>query len=404
MRTEFSILEGKPMRPRNNAKMANIANVANVAKVAIAAALALFAVIAAVAVGAVGSSGAFAAAAPPPAAANVTLLNVSYDPTRELYKDYNAAFARYWKAKTGQVVTIQQSHGGSGKQGRSVIDGLEADVVTLALGYDIDAIAASGLLPANWQSRLPNNSSPYTSTVVFLVRKGNPKKIKDWDDLVQPGVQIVTPNPKTSGGARWCYLAAWGYAVKKYGLVGGVGGVGVGRVGGQKAAAAPEASAEAKARDFVTRLYRQVPVLDTGSRGSTVTFVERGIGDVLLAWENEAMLAANQLGKGKFEIVTPAASVLAEPPVAVVDKVAAKHGTTAVATAYLEYLYSPEGQEIAARNFYRPRNTVVGARHAAQFPHVATFTVDDLFGGWAKAQKTHFADGGIFDQIYQVGR
>jgi sulfate/thiosulfate transport system substrate-binding protein len=327
-----------------------------------------------------------AATAPPHAPSEVTLLNVSYDPTRELYKDYNGAFARYWKAKTGQAVTVQQSHGGSGKQGRSVIDGLEGDVVTLALGYDIDAIAASGLLPANWQSRLPNNSSPYTSTVVFLVRKGNPKRIKEWDDLVQPGVQIVTPNPKTSGGARWCYLAAWGYAQKKFG-------------GGGR-----QAEGEAKARDFVTRLYRQVPVLDTGSRGSTVTFVERGIGDVLLAWENEAMLAANQLGKGKFEIVTPAVSVLAEPPVAVVDKVAAKHGTTAVATAYLEYLYSPEGQEVAARNFYRPRNAVVAARHAAQFPHLATFTVDEIFGGWAKAQKTHFADGGIFDQIYQVGR
>jgi sulfate/thiosulfate-binding protein len=338
-----------------------------------------------------------ARAGAPAAAAEVTLLNVSYDPTRELYKDYNAVFARYWKAKTGQAVTVQQSHGGSGKQGRSVIDGLEADVVTLALGYDIDAIAASGLLPANWQSRLPNNSSPYTSTVVFLVRKGNPKKIKDWDDLVRPGVQIVTPNPKTSGGARWCYLAAWGYAQKKYGGGGG-------REAVAPAAAAAAAAAEAKARDFVTRLYRQVPVLDTGSRGSTVTFVERGIGDVLLAWENEAMLAADQLGKGKFEIVTPGVSVLAEPPVAVVDKVAAKHGTTAVAAAYLEYLYSPDGQEVAARNFYRPRNTVVGARHAAQFPAVATFTVDEMFGGWAKAQKTHFADGGIFDQIYQVGR
>jgi sulfate/thiosulfate-binding protein len=341
-----------------------------------AAALAVAIALAAV----TGAAAAPAAPATPATPAEVKLLNVSYDPTRELYKDYNAVFARYWKGKTGQLVTVQQSHGGSGKQGRSVVDGLEADVVTLALGYDIDAIAAAGLLPANWQSRLPNNSAPYTSTVVFLVRKGNPKKIQDWDDLVRPGVQIVTPNPKTSGGARWCYLAAWGYAQKKF--------------GGQ----------EAKSRDFVTRLYRQVPVLDTGSRGSTVTFVERGIGDVLLAWENEAMLAANELGKGKFEIVTPAVSVLAEPPVAVVDKVAAKHGTTAVATAYLEYLYSPEGQEVAARNFYRARNTVVAARHAAQFPHVETFTVDEMFGGWTKAQKTHFADGGIFDQIYQVGR
>jgi sulfate transport system substrate-binding protein len=326
------------------------------------------------------SSGLAAPAAPAASAAReVKLLNVSYDPTRELYQDFNAAFARAWKARTGQAVTVDQSHGGSGKQGRSVIDGLEADVVTLALAYDIDAIAAAGLLPANWQARLPNNSSPYTSTIVFLVRKGNPKKVHDWDDLLRPGAQIITPNPKTSGGARWIYLAAWGYAMKKYGQ-------------------------EARARDFVTRLYRQVPVLDTGSRGSTITFVERGIGDVLLAWENEALLAVNQLGKGKFEIVTPGVSVLAEPPVAVVDKVAAKHGTTAVARAYLEYLYSPEGQEIAARNYYRPRQPAVAARHAVQFPHLQMFTVDQMFGGWTKAQKTHFADGGIFDQIYQGGR
>ena len=325
-----------------------------------------------------------AAAAPPAPAAGaappeIKILNVSYDPTRELYQDYNAAFARYWKAKTRQTVTVDQSHGGSGKQGRSVIDGLEADVVTLALAYDIDAIAAAGLLPANWQSRLPNNSTPYTSTIVFLVRKGNPKNIHDWEDLVRPGVQIVTPNPKTSGGARWNYLAAWGFALKKY-------------------------HQEAKARDFVTRLYRQVPVLDTGARGATVTFVERGIGDVLIAWENEALLAANQLGKGKFQIVTPGVSVLAEPPVAMVDKVTAKRHTTEVAKAYLEYLYTPEGQEIAARNYYRPRSAAVMAKHVAQFPHVDLFTVDELFGGWTKAQKTHFADGGIFDQIYQVGK
>jgi len=309
----------------------------------------------------------------------IKLLNVSYDPTRELYQEFNAAFARAWKAKTGQVVTVQQSHGGSGKQARAVVDGLEADVVTLALAYDVDHIAAAGLLPANWQRRLPANCSPYTSTVVFLVRKGNPKRIHDWPDLVKPGVQIVTPNPKTSGGARWNYLAAWGFALKNYGQ-------------------------ETRARDFVTRLYRQVPVLDTGARGATVSFVERGIGDVLIAWESEAMLAVNQLGKGKLEIVTPGASVLAEPPVAVVDKVAAKHGTMAAAKAYLEYLYSPEGQEIAARNYYRPRNPVLAARHAAQFPHLQLFTVDQVFGGWTKAQKTHFADGGVFDQIYQVAR
>ena len=334
--------------------------------------------LAAVAVGAAAAEGA-PAAQPAAAPKKIELLNVSYDPTRELYHDFNAAFARSWKAKTGQEVTVQQSHGGSGKQARAVIDGLEADVVTLALAYDVDAIAAAGLLPANWQSRLPANSSPYTSTVVFLVRKGNPKRIHDWPDLVKPGVQVVTPNPKTSGGARWNYLAAWGFALRSYGQ-------------------------EARARDFVTRLYRQVPVLDTGARGATVTFAERGIGDVLLAWESEAMLAANLLGKGKLEIVTPGVSVLAEPPVAVVDKVAAKHGTAAAARAYLEYLYSPEGQEIAARNYYRPRNQAVAARHAAQFPHLQLFTVDRVFGGWTKAQKTHFADGGIFDQIYRVAR
>jgi len=318
----------------------------------------------------------FALAAPAAAAPkDATLLNVSYDPTRELYQDFNAAFARYWKAKTGQRVTVQQSHGGSGKQARSVADGLEADVVTLALAHDVDSLAAAGLLPANWQTLLPANSTPYTSTIVFLVRKGNPKKIHDWPDLVRPGVQVVTPNPKTSGGARWNYLAAWGYALKASG------------------------GSEARARDFVARLYKNVPVLDTGARGSTVTFVERGLGDVLIAWENEAIYALDKLGKGKLEIVAPSVSVLAEPPVAVVAKVARKHGTEALARAYLEYLYSPEGQEIAARNHYRPRLAAVAARHAAALPRVQLFDIK-LFGGWAKAQKTHFADGGVFDQIY----
>ena len=349
------------------------------AKVAKLTRTALLAIPLAVLAGAGGGAAAAAPSGPAAAPKEIKLLNVSYDPTRELYRDFNAAFARSWKARTGQEVTVQQSHGGSGKQARAVADGLEADVVTLALAYDVDAIAAAGLLPANWQSRLPANSSPYTSTVVFLVRKGNPKRIHDWPDLVKPGVQIVTPNPKTSGGARWNYLAAWGFALKSYGQ-------------------------EAKARDFVTRLYRQVPVLDTGARGATITFVERGIGDVLIAWESEALLAVNQLGKGKFEIVTPGVSVLAEPPVAVVDKVAAKHGTAAAARAYLEYLYSPEGQEIAARNYYRPRDPAAAARHAAAFPRLQLFTVDQVFGGWTKAQRTHFADGGIFDQIYQVAR
>jgi sulfate transport system substrate-binding protein len=317
-----------------------------------------------------------APAAPAAAASSIELLNVSYDPTRELYADVNTAFARQWKAKTGQTVTIQQSHSGSGKQARSVIDGLEADVVTLALAWDIDAIASSGLLPKNWQTRLPNNSAPYTSTIVFLVRKGNPKKIHTWEDLTRPGVAVVTPNPKTSGGARWNYLAAWGYALRKPG-----GGA-------------------AKAKDLVTRIYKNVPVLDTGARGATVTFVERGIGDVLIAWENEALLAARELGKGKFQIVAPPVSILAEPPVAVVDKVARKHKTAAVATAYLQFLYTPEGQEIAARNYYRPRNANVAAKYGAQFPKVQLFTIGEVFGGWAKAQKTHFADGGVFDQIY----
>ena len=311
----------------------------------------------------------------------VTLLNVSYDPTRELYQEFNPAFAAYWKSKTGQTVEIKQSHGGSGKQARAVIDGLEADVVTLALAYDIDAISdKGGLLPANWQSRLPHNSSPYTSTIVLLVRKGNPKGIKDWDDLVRPGISVITPNPKTSGGARWNYLAAWGYALRKYG-------------GDQE-----------KAKAFVASLYRNVPVLDAGARGATTTFVERGIGDVLIAWENEALLAIKELGPGKFELVAPSVSILAEPPVAVVDKVANKHGTRALAQAYVEYLYSQEGQEIAAKNFYRPRLESVAARYRSQFPKITLFTVDELFGGWKKAQATHFDDGGVFDQIYQPGR
>jgi sulfate/thiosulfate-binding protein len=310
----------------------------------------------------------------------VTLLNVSYDPTRELYEDFNRQFATYWKTKSGQEVTIKQSHGGSGKQARSVVDGLEADVVTLALAYDIDQIAEKGgLLPANWQSRLPNNSSPYTSTIVLLVRKGNPKHIKDWDDLVRPGVSVVSPNPKTSGGARWNYLAAWGYALNKFN------------------------GDEGQAKAFVTKLYKNVPVLDAGARGATTTFVERGIGDVLIAWENEALLAIKELGPGKFELVAPSLSILAEPPVAVVDKVANKHGTRAVAQAYLEYLYSETGQEIAARNFYRPRLASVLVKYQAQFPKVTLFTIDQVFGGWKKAQATHFADGGLFDQIYQPG-
>jgi len=305
----------------------------------------------------------------------------SYDPTRELYQDINGAFAKSWKAKTGQDVTVQQSHGGSGKQARSVIDGLGADVVTLALAYDVDAVAKSGLIAQNWQTRLPNNSTPYTSTIVFLVRKGNPKKIRDWDDLTRPGVSVITPNPKTSGGARWNYLAAWGYALRKFN------------------------NDPAKAKDFVGRIFKNVPILDTGARGSTVTFVERGIGDVLIAWENEAIFAVKgEMGaKGDFQIVAPSISILAEPPVTVVDKVAAKHKTAQVATAYLQFLYTPEGQEIAARHYYRPRNEAVAARYAAQFPKVQLFTID-VFGGWTKAQQAHFADGGVFDQIYGAGR
>jgi sulfate transport system substrate-binding protein len=311
-------------------------------------------------------------------AKEIKLLNVSYDPTRELYTEYNAAFAKYWKEKSGDDVIISQSHGGSGKQAQSVIAGLEADVVTLALSYDIDAISQQAkLLPANWQTRLPNNSTPYTSTIVFLVRKGNPKGIKDWDDLVKPNVSIVVPNPKTSGGARWAYLAAYAYALETYG------------------------HDDAKAKDFIAKLYKNVPILDSGARGSTITFAQRGIGDVLLAWENEAHLALKEFGDDKFEIVTPPLSILAEPPVAVVDKNAKRHGTAEVATAYLNYLYSDEGQEIAAKNFYRPRNEVIATKYAANFTQLKLVTVDQEFGGWTKAQATHFADGGIFDQIYQ---
>jgi sulfate transport system substrate-binding protein len=311
-------------------------------------------------------------------AAEVAILNVSYDPTRELYQDFNAAFAKHWEGKTGDKVSVKQSHGGSGKQARTVIDGQQADVVTLALAYDIDEIAARAKsLPVDWQKRLPNNSAPYTSTIVFLVRKGNPKAIKDWDDVVKPGISVVTPNPKTSGGARWNYLAAWGFALKKFG------------------------NDEAKARDFITRLYKNVPVLDSGARGATTTFVERGIGDVLLAWENEAFLAVKELGPEKVDIVVPSISILAEPPVTLVDKWADRHGTRKVAQAYLDYLYSPEGQEIAARNFYRPTDPKVAAKFANQFPSVNLLRIDEAFGGWQKAQKTHFADGGIFDQIFQ---
>jgi sulfate transport system substrate-binding protein len=320
----------------------------------------------------------FATTLPGLAQAETKLLNVSYDPTRELYKQFNTAFAAHWKKETGEDVSIEASHGGSGKQARAVIDGLEADVVTLALAYDIDEIAAKGnLLPADWQARLPHNSSPYTSTIVFLVRKGNPKGIKDWGDLTQEGVEVITPNPKTSGGARWNYLAAWGWALKQ-----------------------PGGSAET-AKAFVKDLYKHVPVLDSGARGSTTTFVQRGIGDVLLAWENEAFLAVKELGPDQFDIVVPSVSILAEPPVAVVDKVVDKHGTRKVAEAYLNYLYTPEGQEIAAKNFYRPIDPKVAAAHEKDFPKVNLITIDDTFGGWKKAQPEHFGDGGTFDQIYQ---
>ena len=308
-----------------------------------------------------------------PAVAQVTLLNVSYDPTRELYQEVNAAFAKQWQAKGGPRLEIQQSHGGSGKQARSVIDGLDADVVTLALAYDIDAIAAAGLLPRTWQSRLPDNSCPYTSTIVFLVRRGDPKKILDWNDLARPGVAVVTPNPKTSGGARWNVLAAWGYAVRKTG-------------------------SEEQARELLRGIFRNVPILDTGARGATVTFVERGIGDVLVAWENEALLATRELGPDKFEIVVPSVSILAEPPVAVVDQVVDRKKSRAAAQAYLEFLYSPEGQELAAKHYYRPRSAAVAARYEKQFPKLELFTVDAQFGGWAKAQKRFFGDGGEFDQ------
>jgi sulfate/thiosulfate-binding protein len=311
------------------------------------------------------------------ARAQVKLLNVSYDPTRELYGQVNKAFAAKWQKEKGQSVSINQSHGGSGKQARSVIDGLEADVVTLALAYDVDAIAEkSGRIPKDWQKRLPQNSSPYTSTIVFVVRKGNPKAIKDWDDLVKPGVVVVTPNPKTSGGARWAYLAAWGQALAKNG------------------------GDQAKAKEYVTKLFKNVPVLDSGARGATTTFAQRGVGHVLVSWENEAYLLVNELGKDKFEIVNPSTSILAEPPVTIVDKNVDKHGTRAPAEAYLKFLYSPEGQAIAAKNHYRPREVVPGAQ---AFPKIKLFTIDQVFGGWQKAQATHFADGAIFDQIYQPG-
>jgi len=312
----------------------------------------------------------------PTVRAEITLLNVSYDPTRELYDDYNAAFARHWQTKTGQKVSIRQSHGGSGKQARTVIDGLQADVVTLALAGDIDALATQGkLLPAKWQSRLPHNSSPYTSTIVFLVRKGNPKGIKDWGDLAKPGVSVITPNPKTSGGARWNYLAAWAWALKQPG------------------------ASPATAETYIGKLYKNVPVLDTGARGSLTTFAQRGIGDVLISWENEAFLAVKEIGVDKFQIVVPSISILAEPPVAVVDKVALRRGTSDVARAYLEHLYSKEGQEIVARHYYRPRDPEVAAKYESLFPKVSLVTIAD-FGGWAAAQKKHFADGGVFDRIY----
>jgi len=320
-------------------------------------------------------------ALPAAARAQISLLHVSYDPTRELYQEFNASFAKQWKAKTGETVSVKQSHGGSGKQARSVIDGLEADVVTLALAYDIDALHdAAKLIPVDWQKRLPNNASPYTSTIVFLVRKGNPKRISNWPDLARSGVDVITPNPKTSGGARWNYLAAWAFALSQ-----------------------PGGNADS-AKAFVKRIYANAKVLDSGARGSLTTFTERGIGDVLISWENEAYLAQKELGADKFEIVTPSLSILAEPPVAVVDKVVDKRGTRKQAEAYLQYLYSPQGQEIAARHFYRPRDTKVAARYAKQFAQSKLITVDEVFGGWRTAQKTHFADGGVFDQIITPGR
>jgi sulfate transport system substrate-binding protein len=309
-------------------------------------------------------------------AAEVSLLNVSYDPTRELYQDFNKAFAAHWKAKTGDDLKNKQSHGGSGKQARAVIDGLAADVVTLALAYDIDEIANRGLIAKDWQKRLPHNSAPYTSTIVFLVRKGNPKAIKDWNDLTRPGIAVITPNPKTSGGARWNHIAAWGYAIKQPG-------------GNEKTA-----------QEFLTKIYKNVPVLDSGARGSTTTFIERGIGDVLVTWENEALLAIKELGPEKVEIVSPSISILAEPPVAVVDKVVDRRGTRKVAEAYLQFLYSDEGQEIAAQNYYRPIDEKIAKKYATQYPKLKLFTIEEVAGGWNKAQKTHFADGGVFDQIY----
>jgi sulfate/thiosulfate-binding protein len=311
------------------------------------------------------------------ASAQTTLLNVSYDPTREFYQEYNAAFAKHWKAQGGDAVTIKQSHGGSGKQARAVIDGLEADVVTLALAYDVDALNKNGgLIPTDWAKRLPSNAAPYTSTIVFLVRKGNPKSLKDWGDLGKDGVEVVTPNPKTSGGARWNYLAAWGYALKQPG------------------------GSDETAKDLVTKIFKNVKVLDSGARGSTTTFVERGIGDVLLAWENEAHLALKELGPDKFEIVTPSISILAEPPVSVVDKNVDKHGTRKAAEEYVKYLYSAEAQDIAGKHYYRPRDAAALAKHEKNFAKVELFTIDDVFGGWDKAQSTHFSDGGVFDQIY----
>jgi sulfate/thiosulfate-binding protein len=311
-------------------------------------------------------------------AAESTLLNVSYDPTRELYQDFNKAFSVYWKSKTGEELKVKQSHGGSGKQARGVIDGLQADVVTLALAYDIDEIASRGLIAKDWQTRLPNNSSPYTSTIVFLVRKGNPKKIIDWNDIARPGISVITPNPKTSGGARWNHLAAWGYALKQPG------------------------GTEKTAQEFLAKIYKNVPVLDSGARGATTTFIERGIGDVLLTWENEALLAIKELGPDKVEIVAPSLSILAEPPIAVVDKVVDRRGTRKLAEAYLQYLYTEEGQEIAAQNYYRPTNEKISKKYASQYPKIKLITVEDIAGNWSKAQKTHFSDGGIFDQIYLI--
>jgi sulfate transport system substrate-binding protein len=363
-----------------------------------AALLFLILSVAAAAIGCGGDSNAAPGQSSGAAAQKIELLNVSYDPTREFYQEFNNSFAAYWKEKTGQDVAIEQSHGGSGKQARAVIDGMKADVVTLALAYDIDAIADKAqLLPKDWQKRLPHNSSPYTSTIVFLVRKGNPKGIKDWGDLTKDGVEIITPNPKTSGGARWNYLAAWGYALKRE--LGDLNKL------SEPAAKAEVDAAQVKARQFVTEIYKRVTVLDTGARGATSTFVQRGLGDVLLAWENEAFLSVKESGNSEFEIVAPSISILAEPPVAVVDEVARKNGTAEVAKAYLEHLYSPQGQQLAARHFYRPAvEGSVSAAELKQFAQLELFQIDDVFGGWTKAQKEHFDDGGLFDQIYQPGK